>query len=162
MKKLKNKVEGKNQVEEEKQPKDSKEVSKLEIMIAIDDLKSSQNALIVEGNNEKAMQCANQIIEYAIRYKMSYYITEQEDILNSLAKKAQIEYITSEIEKKCLEVNEIYDTLIKNNEIEQAHQNVEDFKRKYTDNPFFETLPFITALLDKDRKIWIQHLSTPK
>jgi len=162
MKKLKKKEKGKKEAEDEKQAKDSKEFSKLEIMQVIDDLKSSQNAFIVEGNNEKAMQCANKIIEYAIRYKMSYYIKEQEDFLNRLAKKAQIKYLTSEIEKECLALNEIYDTLIETNEIEQAHQNIEDFKRKYMDNSIFETLPFVTALLDKDRKIWIQYLSTGK
>lgn len=162
MKKLKKKAKGKTETEDEKLPKDSKEFSKLEIMQVIDNLKSSQSAFIVEGNNEKAMQYANQIIEYAIRYNMSYYIKEQEGILNNLAKKAQIQYLTSEIEKECLALNEIYDTLIENKEIEKAHQNIEDFKRKYMDNPIFDTLPFVTALLDKDRKIWIQYLSTTK
>jgi hypothetical protein len=162
MKKLKKKAKGKKEVEEEEQAEDSKEVSKLDIMVAIDDLKSSQNVFMVEGNDEKAMQCANKIIEYAIRYKMSYYIKEQEDFLKRLAKKAQIKYFTSEIEKECLSLNEIYDNLIETNQFEQAHQKIEDFKRKYMDNSIFETLPFITALLDKDRKIWIKYLSTGK
>ena len=65
MKKLKKKVKG-EKAEAQKEDINSKQLSKLEIMTVIDDLKSQQQSSIVEGNSEKAMQYANQIIEHAI------------------------------------------------------------------------------------------------
>ncbi|TFG24769.1 MAG: hypothetical protein EU532_12280 [Promethearchaeota archaeon] len=162
MKRMKKKAKEKKEAEEQNKNTESKKVNKLEIMQVIDNLKSQQQSSIVEGENEKAMQYANQIIEHAIRYNMSYYIKEQEDFLKNLAKKEQIKFFTSEIEKECLVLNEEYDQLLESNEIERAHEKVENFKTKYADNPIFDTLHFINALVDKDRKIWIQYLSTPK
>lgn len=156
MKKSKKKSKDKNKSEEEKE---DKELSKLEVMEIIDQLKSSQYSSMVDENFETAMKYANQIIEYAIRYKMAFYITEQDEILKNLAKKVQTKFYTSEIEKDCLIFNEEYDNLIESNEVEQAHESLEYFKTKYADNSIFKTLPFINALLEKDKKIWIKHLS---
>ena len=162
MKRIKKKAKDKKEPEDQKESTQSKKVSKLEIMQVIDKLKSQQQLSMVEGNNERTMQYANQIIEYAIRYNMAYYIKEQENILKDLAEKEQTKFFISEIEKECLVLNEKYDQLIESNEIEQAHEIIEHFKKKYADNPIFDTLNFVNALIDKDRKIWIQHLSTSK
>lgn len=146
--------------EVEKDNQETKEMSKMDIMLKIDDLKSLQQTSLVEENTEKAMQCANEIIELAIRYNMSYRIKEQEDFLQSIAKREQKKYFITEIEEECLELNEKYEHLLEANEITQAHELVESFKEKYNTNPDFETHPLVKALLEKERRIWITYLST--
>lgn len=137
-------------------------MSKLDVMQKIDDLKSIQESSIYEGNNEKAMKLANQIIEFAIRYNMMYRIKEQEDLLQLMAKKEQTKFFTTEIEKECLILNEKYDIFVESNEISQAHEQIKNFKEKYKSNPEFNTLPLVKSLLEKDKKAWINYLSTSK
>lgn len=159
MKKSKKKSKGKKGTDKRE---DTKELTKFEVMEIIDQLKSSQYSCMVEEDFEKAMQYANQIMEYAIRYKLSFYIKEQDDFLKNIAMKVQKRFYTSQIEKECLIVNEKYDNLIESNEIEQAHENLEYFKEKYAENSIFGTLPFVRALIEKDRRIWIKYISVPK
>ena len=131
-------------------------------MQKIDDLKATQEMSIIEGNNEKAIQCANQIIELAIRSNLLYRIKEQEDFLQTIARKEQKKFFITEIEKECLILNEKYDVLKESNEIEQAHQYVDEFKEKYSNNPDFSTLAVVKSLLEKDKRAWIAHLSSPR
>ncbi len=148
--------------DEAKDTQQLKKMNKLDIMQKIDDLKSIQEASLIEGNNEKAVQCANQIIELAIRSNLLYHIKEQEDFLQTIAKKEQKKFFITEIEKECLILNEKYDLLTESNEISQAHQYVEEFKEKYSNNPDFDTLPVVKSLLEKDKRTWITYLSTPR
>jgi hypothetical protein len=144
---------------EEKDLQETKKFSKLDIMQQIDGLKSLQHTAYLEGKTEKAMLYANQIIELAIRYDLSYYIKEQEDFLTSIAEKAQKKYFTSEIEKECLLLNEEYDKLVEAGAVLQAHELIETFKKKYENNTIFEKLGFVKALLEKENKTWIKHQS---
>ena len=135
-------------------------MSKLDVMEKIDELQSIQESNIIEGNIEKAIKLANQIIELAIRYNMMYRIKEQEDLLQLIAKMEQKKFFTTEIEKECLILNEKYDILIEANEISQAHEQIENFKEKYRNNPEFDTLSLVKSLLEKDIRAWIKYLST--
>jgi len=135
-------------------------MSKLDAMQEIDRLSSTQQLSIAEGSNEKVIQLANEIIELAIRYNMMYTIKEQEDLLQSIAKKEQKKFFTTEIEKECLILNEKYDILVESNEVSQAHEQIEKFKEKYSNNPEFNQLSLVKALLEKDNKVWIKYLST--
>jgi hypothetical protein len=155
----------KKKTKDSEEGKDSqvlKKMSKLGVMQKIDELKSIQESNIFEGNNEKAIKLANEIIELAIRYNMMYRIKEQEDLLQLIAKKEQKKFFTSEIEKECLILNEKYDILIEADKHIQAHEQIKDFKEKYSNNPEFNTIPLVKALLEKDKKAWIAHLSTSK
>ena len=146
--------------EEGKDTQRLERMSKLDVMLKIDELQSIQESSFIEGNNEKVMKLANQIIELAIRYNMIYRMKEQEDLLQLIAKKEQKKFFTTEIEKECLILNEKYDILIEANEISQVHEQIENFKEKYRNNPEFDTLPLVKSLLDKDIRAWIKYLST--
>lgn len=146
--------------EEGKDTQRLERMSKLDVMLKIDELQSIQESSFIEGNNEKVIKLANQIIELAIRYNMIYRMKEQEDLLQLIAKKEQKKFFTTEIEKECLILNEKYDILIEANEISQAHEQIENFKEKYRNNPEFDTLPLVKSLLDKDIRAWIKYLST--
>ena len=146
--------------EEGKDTQRLERMSKLDVMLKIDGLQSIQESSLIEGNNEKVIKLANQIIELAIRYNMMYRMKEQEDLLQLIAKKEQKKFFTTEIEKECLILNEKYDILIESNEILQAHEQIENFKEKYRNNPEFDTLPLVKSLLDKDIRAWIKYLST--
>ena len=113
--------------EEGKDTQRLERMSKLDVMLKIDDLQSIQESSFIEGNNEKVIKLANQIIELAIRYKMVYRMKEQEELLQYMAKKEQKKFFTTEIEKECLILNEKYDILIEANEISQAHEQIENF-----------------------------------
>ncbi len=161
MKKKEKKSKKKNKDSEEgKDTQQIERISKLDVMLKIDKLKSIQQVSISEGNKEKAIKLANEIIELAIRYNMMYRIKEQEDLLQSIAKKEQQKFFTTEVEKECLILNEKYDILVEANKIPQAHEQIEEFKEKYSNNPDFNTLALVKALLEKDQRTWIRHLST--
>ncbi|MFX1339172.1 MAG: hypothetical protein ACFFDK_11235 [Promethearchaeota archaeon] len=147
-------------LEEAKDAQQVERMSKLDVMLEIDKLKSNQDLNIAEGNNEKAIKLANQIIELAIRYNMMYCIKEQEDTLQLIAKKEQKKFFKTEIEKECLILNEKYDILVESNEIVQAHEQIESFKEKYRDTPGFDKLSLVKSLLEKDQRAWINYLAT--
>lgn len=54
----------------------------------------------------------------------------------------------------------MYDKLVASNQTTQAHEIVKNFKNRYQDLLFFDTIPSVKEFIAKDKKIWIQHVTS--
>jgi len=133
---------------------------KMRLLSKVDRLKFNAQKSLMEGNLDDAIYNAEQIIRLAILADMPSYIKEQEEFINSIAKEVQNEYLISEIEKTSKSLNEMYDKLVDSNQTSQAHEIVESFKNRYQDMLFFDTIPSVKELIAKDKKIWIEHITS--
>jgi hypothetical protein len=130
---------------------------KLNIRTKIEELEMLAHECLMNGNIDKAIEHTDSIIRLAIIGNMPIYIEEQQKFLNDIAKKVQKDYIISEIEKSGKNIKKIYEILINSDNVEQAHNILNDFKNQYKDNAFFISLPIIQELTSIDNKIWIEY-----
>ncbi len=134
--------------------------SKIKMLSKVDELKFQAIKSLSEGNLDDAIYNAEQIIRLAILADMPSYIKEQEDFINSIAKDVQKDYLINEIKKASKSLNEMYDKLVSSNQTSQAHEIVKGFKNRYQDMPFFDSIETVKELIEKDKKIWIQHITS--
>ena len=134
--------------------------SKIKLLSKVDELKFKALKSLMEGNLDDAIYNAEQIIRLAILADMPSYIKEQENFINSIAKDVQKDYLINEIKKTSQTLNEMYDKLVSSNQTSQAHEIVKSFKNRYQDMPFFDSIETVKELIEKDKKIWIQHLTS--
>jgi len=134
--------------------------NRLEVLSKIDNLRFLAQKNRIEGNFEDAIYNAEQIIRLAILTDMPSYIKEQEEFINTMAKKVQEDYFISEIDKVCGSLNEMYDKLIETSQITQAHEIIESFKNRYKDVAFFNTIQSVKNLLIKDQKTWVNFIAS--
>ena len=126
----------------------------------VDDLKFLAQKSLMEGNYDDAIHNAEKIIRLAILADKPSYIKEQEDFINSIAKDVQMDYLISEIQKTSKSINNMYDKLIESNQISQAHEIVKSFRQRYQDMPFFDSITSVRDLMMRDKKVWIQYITS--
>ncbi|MFX0033586.1 MAG: hypothetical protein ACFE8V_01060 [Promethearchaeota archaeon] len=130
---------------------------KFKIISKIQDLEIlAKNAAMVR-DYDKAIECAEKIIRLAIKGNVDSYIKEQQDFLDKIAQKIQEEYYISEIEKHAMSIKKIYETLINTDQIKQAHEILETFRNNYKDLSYFNSIPLIQDLINKDIKLWAHY-----
>ena len=134
----------------------------LNIIAEIDRLKVIQAQHITDGNLERALEVSNTISELAKKINSPYIIDEQKDYLSNVSAKNNVVTNVQDIKLIGNELKKNFYDLLEIEHLTEAHELIENFKKKYADNPIFETLHFVNALIDKDKKVWIQYLSTPK
>lgn len=131
--------------------------SKLKTISKIQDLEIlAKNAAMIR-NYDKAINYAEEIIRLAIRGGVDSYIKEQQQFLNDIAEKVQKDYMMSEIEKYAMSIKKIYETLINTDQIKQAHEILETFRNNYSDLTYFNSIPLIQELINKDIKLWAHY-----
>jgi len=135
------------------------EEKKLEVLSQIDTLRFLAQKNRNEANFEEAIYNAEQIIRLAILNDMPSYLKEQEEFINTMAKKVQKDYFITEIDKVCSSLNDMYDKLIDTSQITQAHEIIESFKNRYSDVAFFNTIQSVRELILKDQKIWVNFIA---
>ena len=91
---------------------------------------------------------------------IEYPIEEQERFLRKVAEKVQKDYFVTEIEVAGKMINKIYDILLNSENVIQAHDIVENFKEHYKNNSYFNSIPLIQDLINKDKKNWLRYYST--
>lgn len=145
-----------NKPSEEKNNESGKS-RKFKIISKIQDLEIlAKNAAMVR-DYDKAIEYAEQIIRLAIKGDLNSYIKEQQDFLDNIAKKVQEDYYVSEIEKHAMSIKKIYETLINTDQIRQAHEILETFRNNYKDLSYFNSIPLIQELINKDVRLWAQY-----
>ena len=134
----------------------SDKFQRVEAISRIDDLRAEAIRYKSESNFDDAIICADQIIRLAIQYDMIHYIQEQNEFINTMSKSINQDYLTTQIKDYAKWVNESYDKLVEENSIYQAHEIVESFRERYKDLTFFESIPEVKELLEKDKIKWIK------
>ena len=71
-----------------------------------------------------------------------------------------MDYLISEIQKTSKSINNMYDKLIESNQISQAHEIVKSFRQRYQDMPFFDSITSVRDLMMRDKKVWIQYITS--
>lgn len=87
---------------------------------------------------------------------MKSYIKEQQKILTLISDKVNQEQSINEITTIGNGIKKIYDTLVINNRIKQAHEILEEFIKKYESIPDIYSIPLIKELIKRDNKLWTQ------
>ncbi len=128
--------------------------NRLDAITLIDDLEITAQDYMILGDIENAFKIANKIIKIAMIHDLSAQIKEQEEFLNSIAKKIYKEDRLSEITNACNLILEVYDSLAEMEEHTKAHEIVEKFKRSYNNYPDFELIPLVKKVLIKDKIAW--------
>jgi hypothetical protein len=132
-------------------------LNRLETITEIDRIKSIAVDHLANNKIDDAIYNAEKVIRIAMQNNLSELIKEQEDFINSIARKIQKEYEISEIKKSTLSIHKIYNSLLNIGNIKQAHEILERFRENYKDSSFFETIPEVQELVDKDKKIWVNY-----
>ena len=129
---------------------------KFEFTAKIDELKILAQNSYLNGDYKEAICYAEEIIKLAVQRNATSYVKDQEKFINIIADKLQKEYLISEIKNVATGILSIYETLLKTNKVEKAHQVVEDFRNKYKEFPEFESIAIVQELITKDNKEWIK------
>jgi len=152
------KKKDKKEKKTEKKKADISEIDRrFEINSKIEELKSLAQNSYLSGNYSEAIDYAEKIIKLAVQVDLQSYVKEQEKFINNIASKLQQKYLLSEIQNTAIKILESYDNLIESENIEKAHEIVEDFKKKYEDFPDFESIPLVQKLIMKEKREWIKY-----
>ncbi len=135
---------------------------RFEITAKINDLKILAQNSYISGNYKGAINYAEEIINLAVQRNITSYVKDQEKFINIIADKLQREYIISEIKDVAVGIQQLYETLLKTNNIEKAHEILADFLNRYQDFPEFESIPIVQELITKDKKEWIKYNTIKK
>ncbi|MBD3256229.1 MAG: hypothetical protein GF383_14115 [Candidatus Lokiarchaeota archaeon] len=154
-KKKRDKKKGKNDKNTHNNIEDK--LSKLDILVKIDDLKNKAQNYKIGGNYEKAISTANEIIYLAVKHDIPSVIKDQDEFLKTMAEKVQKEFIMNKIKEASNFIRDHYKELIKSNRIMQAHALIEGFKKEYDDFSYFNSMPIVQELIEVDKKNWLKY-----
>ncbi|MFX0070497.1 MAG: hypothetical protein ACFFAO_05335 [Candidatus Hermodarchaeota archaeon] len=139
--------------------KDIKERNKkIRLLDKIDNMRVVQNNHFIIGKFEDSINVAKEIIKLAKDAKLNSIVEEQEQFIDQvklkMVEKNKIKLILDAFKV----VSNEYETLIKKEKIIQAHNLINDFKKKHERNYELTIIPQISEFLSKDREIWIEFM----
>ena len=130
--------------------------NRFELTAKINDLKILAQNCYMSGDYKGAINHAEEIINLAVKSNITSYVKDQEKFINVIADKLQREYLISEIKNVAVGIRQLYETLLKTNNIEKAHEILADFLNRYRDFPEYESVPIVQELITKDKKEWVK------
>jgi len=151
---MKKKEKGRKKETDQEQKKATKKPQ-----IEIVELIYLANGSLMRSDYDKAINYSEQVIRLAIKSNLDHHIREQQQFLTKIAKKVQENYFVSEIKEAVKKIEKIYDALLEANQLSQAHEILDTFKRYYQDRIEIDSIPSIKELLLKDRREMIKKKS---
>ena len=133
--------------------------NKIAIISQIDDLKIKAANHFRLGQGDLAVMVAEQIIELANKANLESIVNEQKDFI---AKVEGTDFVKSKIPEMisfCNDFKEKCDELLNENKIIEAHELVEEFKRKYERYYNLHTIPSARTAIAKEEEVWKDFLS---
>ena len=130
-------------------------LDKFEIISRIDKLSGEAQNYKIKGNFEEAIRTSSEIVKLAMHANLPSHIEAQDKFLKTIAKEVKKDHIISEILSIGERVKKMFDVLIASNDIPGAHDLVEEFKNKYQNISYFNTIPLVRDLILEDNKKWI-------
>jgi len=132
---------------------------RFEITSKINDLKIVAQNCFMSGDYKGAINHAEEIINLAVQGNITSYVKDQEKFINIIADRFQRKYMISEIKDVAVGIQQLYETLLKTNNIERAHEILADFLKRYQNFPELESIPIVQNLINRDKKEWIKFVS---
>ena len=127
-----------------------------EVIEKLQELKGVKQDHIFKKEYAQALTVANEIIKIASTAKISSYVEEEENSIDAIQKKLEKQKNYTKIEKKAKKVDILIEKLVLEEKMEEAHELVEAFKNKYEELSYFESIPGVLQLLDKEHKAWVK------
>ena len=129
---------------------------KIQIISDIDQLKVVANNHFLMKKYYDAIKVSELILELARKANLPSIIREQEKFVYKVSKlidEGKLGFIEEEFE----ELQGKYENVLKNEDWEQAHLLIEDFKRKFEKVLEIEEIPQIKELLERDKEFWKEY-----
>jgi len=129
---------------------------KIQIISDIDQLKVVANNHFLMKKYYDAIKVSELILELARKANLPSIIREQEKFVYKVSKlidEGRLGFIEEEFE----ELQGKYENVLKNEDWEQAHLLIEDFKRKFEKVLEIEEIPQIKELLERDKEFWKEY-----
>ena len=126
---------------------------KIQTISEIDHLKVVVNNHVLMKKYYEAIKVSETILELARKVDLRTIINETEQFILKISKlidESKIGFIDESFE----ELNERYETCLKNEDFEGAHELIVDFQNRYQKSIDLTTISQINKLLEKDKKLW--------
>jgi len=133
--------------------------SKIEIIEKIEGLKNIKQAHVVKAEFEKAINVSQKIKKFATIANIPSLVQEEEKSIKEMQQKIDNKEKFSKIQEECQKLDEMFDMFVEDGEIIEAHELIEEFKKKYSNIVyfFFTSIPGVEELIEKDRKTWLRY-----
>jgi len=132
---------------------------KITIISEIDDLKIKAANHFRLGQGKLAASVAEQIIELARKANLESIIREQKNFIAKIKGKDFAKSKIPEMISLCDAFKDKLDELLKEKKVIEAHDLVEEFKRKYERFYNLRTIPSARTAIDKEKTAWKDFLS---
>jgi len=135
------------------------EDDKLTIISQIDDLKIKAANHFRLGQADLAVDVAEKIIELASKANLESIIEEQKKFIAKIEGTVFVKSKIPEMISLCNDFKEKCDQLLKEKKVIEAHELVEEFKRRYERYYNLNTIPSARTAIAKEEEVWKEFLS---
>lgn len=132
----------------------AKKKDKLTIISEMDELKVIANNHLIMKRYPEAIKAAERIINLALDVKMNSVIREQEEFIANIYKVLETDKLASIIIDDFAHIQFEYNQLSKKNKFREAHNLVQEFKRKYDEFYDVRLIASINPFLQEEKKRW--------
>jgi len=124
----------------------------------ISDLKNMADQYFLKEEYEKVVEISQKIIELADEIGDDGLKKDQKEFINEAQQRAGLKKLMLRAEQESEEINEKFLELVKNDEILDAHEFINNFKSKYKEIEL-SAIPKIDDILSNEEKIWQDFLT---
>ena len=132
---------------------------KIAIISQIDDLKIKAANHFRLGQGDLAIRVAEQIIDLATKANLESIVDEQRKFIIKIEGTDFVKSKVPEMIALCNDFKDKCDKLLEEKKVIEAHELVEEFKRKYERYYNLQTIPSARTAIDKEEKVWSEFLS---
>ena len=133
---------------------DADNKKKIEFLSKIDKLKVIANNHYLMGNYDEAIKVAEDIMDIAEEAKLYSVVREEGEHIANLYKQGKDDHKFIVIRDEFEGLKEEYKKLLKQNEIKNAHELLQTFKKDYEKDMNLTSFKRVKDLFFKDEKLW--------
>ena len=134
--------------------KDADSKKKIEVLSKIDELKVIANNHYLRGNYDEAIKVAENIMDIAEEAKLYSVVREEGEHIANLYKQGKDDHKFIVIRDEFEGLKEEYKKLLKQNEIKNAHELLQTFKKYYEKDMNLTSFKRVKDLFLEDEKLW--------
>jgi len=133
---------------------DADNKKKIEVLSKIDELKVIANNHYLMGNYDEAIKVAENIMDIAEEAKLYSVVREEGEHIANLYKQGKDDHKFIVIRDEFEGLKEEYKNLLKRNEIKNAHELLQTFKKYYENDMNLTSFKRVKDLFFEDEKLW--------
>jgi hypothetical protein len=133
---------------------DADNKKKIEVLSKIDELRVIANNHYLRGNYDEAIKVAENIMDIAEEAKLYSVVREEGEHIANLYKQGKDDHKFIVIRDEFEGLKEEYKKLLKQNEIKNAHELLQTFKKYYEKDMNLTSFKRVKDLFFEDEKLW--------